>query len=85
MGASKPKLEECNDVTGRMIHGYVNGVEEASTAKLEHATIDGLIGALRTIRGSTTVGWLLNALRTTRQDFLEGQGDLLKGAGDGKN
>lgn len=81
MGANKPKLEECKDVTGRMVQGYVAGVEEASTAKLEHATIDGLIGALRTIRGSTTVNWLLNALRTTRQNRLEGQGDLLEGEG----
>ena len=78
MGASKPKLEVAQDVTDRMLRGYVRGVEEGSSAKLEHATLDGLIGALRTVHSSDKVGWLLDALRRTRTELLEGQGDLLQ-------
>jgi len=60
-----------------MVQGYVVGVEEAQIAKLATATRDGLIGALRTVRGTTTVTWLLAALRSDREQENERQGELL--------
>lgn len=71
MAGTKPTLDECRDVAGRMVTGYVGGIEGGGDTTLPSAPLDGLIGSLRSVRGSTTVAWLVDALRRARTNMIE--------------
>jgi len=71
MAGTKPTLDECRDVAGRMVAGYTGGVEGGADTALATAPLDGLIGSLRSVRGSTTVVWLVDALRRARTNMIE--------------
>jgi hypothetical protein len=75
MAGTKPTLDECKDVAGRMAAGYAGGVEGGADTALATAGLDGLIGALRAVRGSTTVVWLIEALRRARTNMIEAAED----------